>query len=266
MGVSIIQVDAFTDKPFAGNPAAVCVLSAPAEAPWMQAVAMEMNLSETAFLYPLDDGFNLRWFTPKVEVPLCGHATLASAHVLWSEGHLSVDREARFYTQSGLLIGKKQDDWIQLDFPANYSEPTTPPPELSQALGVPLKTAVKNSLGYLVEVDSEDIVRRMTPNFSQLRSLSVSEVIVTSQADQDSSFDFVSRFFAPGLGIDEDPVTGAAHCCLAPYWRDRLGKNEFLAYQASARGGVLQVRHQGDRVYISGQAVTVMRGDLVGKG
>ena len=149
MGLSIIQVDAFTNKPFAGNPAAVCVLSAPAEESWMQAVAMEMNLSETAFLYPLDDGFSLRWFTPTVEVPLCGHATLASAHVLWSEGHLSTDSAARFHTQSGLLIGQKQGDWIQLDFPANYSESTTAPPELSQALGIPLQTVVKNSLGLL---------------------------------------------------------------------------------------------------------------------
>ncbi|MCG8368838.1 MAG: PhzF family phenazine biosynthesis protein [Pseudanabaenales cyanobacterium] len=263
MGLSIIQVDAFTDKPFAGNPAAVCVLPAPADEHWMQAIAMEMNLSETAFLYPLEDGFSLRWFTPTVEVPLCGHATLASAHVLWSEGHLSADADARFHTKSGLLIGQKQGDWIQLDFPINHSELMSSHPELSQALGVPLKTVMKNSLGYLVEVDSEDLVRRMKPNFSQLRALSLAAVIVTSLADQDSPFDFVSRFFGPGFGIDEDPVTGAAHCCLAPFWRDRLGKDDFSAYQASARGGVLRVRHQGDRVYISGQAVTVMRGDLV---
>lgn len=167
----------------------------------------------------------------------------------WSEGHLSADADARFHTKSGLLIGQKQRDWIQLDFPINHSELMSCHPELSQALGVPLKTVMKNSLGYLVEVDSEDLVRRMKPNFSQLRALSLSAVIVTSLADQDSPFDFVSRFFGPGFGIDEDPVTGAAHCCLAPFWRDRLGKDDFSAYQASARGGVLRVRHQGDRVY-----------------
>ena len=225
---------------------------------------MEMNLSETAFLYPLEDGFSLRWFTPTVEVPLCGHATLASAHVLWTEGHLAANAVARFHTQSGLLIGQQQGDWIQLDFPINYSEPAPPPPDLSQALGVPLKTVMKNSLGYLVEVESEALVRRMKPDFSQLRTLPLSEVIVTSRADPGSSFDFVSRFFAPGLGIDEDPVTGAAHCCLAPFWCDRLGKEDFSAYQASARGGVLRLRRQGERVLISGQAVTVMRGNFVG--
>ena len=260
---SIIQVDAFTAKPFAGNPAAVCVLSSPADEQWMQAVAMEMNLSETAFLYPLEDGFSLRWFTPAVEVPLCGHATLASAHVLWSEGHLAANATARFYSKSGLLLAQQQEDWIQLDFPINYSEPTTPHPELSPALGAPLKTVMKNSLGYLVEVESEDLVRRMKPDFSRLKLLPLTQVIVTSQAHPDSSFDFVSRFFAPGLGIDEDPVTGAAHCCLAPFWCDRLGKDDFSAYQASARGGVLRLRRQGERVLIKGQAITVMRGELV---
>lgn len=264
MGQTIVQVDAFTSKPFAGNPAAVCVLPTPQEDSWMQNMAQEMNLSETAFLVRQDDGFNLRWFTPAVEVPLCGHATLASAHVLWSEGHLSPNEAAHFHTKSGLLIAKQQGDWIELDFPVNHSQETATPPELSQALGVPLKSVLKNSLGYLVEVESEESVRHMQPNFALLKTLPVSDVIVTSVANKGSEYDFVSRFFAPGLGIDEDPVTGAAHCCLAPFWRNRIGKDEFLAYQASSRGGVVKVRYPGgNRVYLAGQAVTVLRGELI---
>ncbi|BAB73643.1 PhzF family phenazine biosynthesis protein [Anabaena sp. FACHB-709] len=273
MGQQIIQVDAFTAKPFAGNPAAVCVLPTPQDDSWMQNVAQEMNLSETAFLVKQDDGFNLRWFTPTVEVPLCGHATLASAHVLWSEGHLSPDEVAHFHTKSGLLIAKRQGDWIELDFPVNHSQAITTPPELGEALGVPLKVVVQNSLGYLVEVESEDLVRQMQPNFSKLATLLTGNAIVTSQTRTDSQYDFVSRFFAPGLGINEDPVTGAAHCCLAAYWRDRLGKDEFVAYQASSRGGVVKVRYGGGdayggsqsdhRVFLAGQAVTVLRGELI---
>ncbi|MEW6491607.1 MAG: PhzF family phenazine biosynthesis protein [Cyanobacteriota bacterium] len=267
MGQTIIQVDAFTNTPFAGNPAAVCVLPAPQADSWMQNVAQEMNLSETAFLVRQDDGFNLRWFTPAVEVPLCGHATLASAHVLWSEGHLSPNEAARFYTKSGLLIAKQLGDWIELDFPVNHSEETVATPELEQALGVPIQSVFKNSLGYLVEVESEDLVRQMQPNFGLLKNLPISDVIVTSLAQKGSEYDFVSRFFAPGLGIDEDPVTGAAHCCLAPFWRERVNKDEFLAYQASSRGGVVKVRYTGSaRVYLAGQAVTVLRGELINEG
>jgi PhzF family phenazine biosynthesis protein len=259
----ITQVDAFTSTPFAGNPAAVCVLAAPQSEEWMQKVAQEMNLSETAFLVKRDDGFQLRWFTPTTEVPLCGHATLASSHVLWSEAHLLPDEIARFYTKSGLLIAKKLGSWIELDFPVNYSEKTDVSSELGEALGVPLKTVLKNSLGYLVEVESEELVRQIKPNFELLKTLPVADLIVTSATNKDSEYDFVSRFFAPSLGINEDPVTGAAHCCLAPFWRDRLQKNEFLAYQASSRGGKLKVRYEGgDRVYLAGQAVTVLRGEL----
>jgi len=263
MNQSIIQVDAFTCTPFTGNPAAVCVLPTPQPDSWMQNVAQEMNLSETAFVVPQTDGFNLRWFTPTVEVPLCGHATLASAHVLWSEGHLSPDQPARFYTKSGLLIAQLQGEWIELDFPVNHSQPVTVPPELVSGLGVPIQSVWQNSLGYLVEIASEEMVRQIKPNFVLLKTLSISEVIVTSQTNSGSEYDFVSRFFAPGLGIDEDPVTGAAHCCLAPFWRDRLNQDEFLAYQASPRGGVVKVKYTGsDRVILGGQAVTVMRGQL----
>jgi PhzF family phenazine biosynthesis protein len=263
MNQIITQVDAFTNSPFTGNPAAVCVLDSPKSELWMQNIAQEMNLSETAFVVKQNDGFNLRWFTPTVEVPLCGHATLASAHVLWSQGHLFLNQEAHFYTKSGILIAKLENDWIQLDFPVNLSQTVTAPPELSQVLGVSYKSVFENSLGYLVEVESEQLVREMQPNFQQMKTLPKADIIVTSIANSDSEYDFVSRFFAPGLGINEDPVTGAAHCCLAPFWRDKLGKDRFLAYQASRRGGVVKVYYPGkNRVFISGQAVTVMRGEL----
>ncbi|MBD2665868.1 phenazine biosynthesis protein PhzF family [Richelia sinica FACHB-800] len=261
MNQIITQVDAFTNKAFTGNPAAVCVLNSPQPDQWMQNVAQEMNLSETAFLIPQNDGFNLRWFTPTVEVPLCGHATLASAHVLWSEGHLSIDKAANFYTKSGKLIAKCKDDWIQLDFPVNHSQETTPPPNLQAVLGVNYKSVYINSLGYLVELESATLVKEIQPNFQLMKNLPIGNIIVTSIGNSD--YDFVSRFFAPGLGINEDPVTGAAHCCLAPFWRDRLGKDEFLAYQASSRGGVVKVSYSGgERVLLAGQAVTVMRGEL----
>lgn len=268
MKQTIIQVDAFTDQPFQGNPAAVCVLEEPADEAWMQNVAQEMNLSETAFVIKGKDGFNLRWFTPTTEVPLCGHATLATAHALWSEGHLAKEKSAQFNTLSGLLIANfvssDQGDWIELDFPANLSTETAAPPDLITALGVPLKAVQKNSLGYLVEVDSAQIVRDLKPNFSLLKTLAIPDVVVTSLAEQNTDYDFVSRFFAPGLGIDEDPVTGAAHCCLAPYWRSKLGKDRFLAQQVSARGGVIKVNYDGgSRVLLQGQALTILRGEIL---
>lgn len=262
MGVKIYQVDAFTDKPFAGNPAAVCPLSEPRDAAWMQNVATEMNLSETAFLDEVADGFNLRWFTPAVEVDLCGHATLASAHVLWETGKLSPKEKARFHTKSGLLTAHRDGDEIVLNFPATPDEPTDAAPGLGEALGVTPKYVGRNQFDFLVEVDSEAAVRKLNPDFAALKVLGVRGVMVTSLASS-SGFDFVSRFFAPGAGIDEDPVTGSAHCCLGPFWSRRLGKREFLAYQASARGGVVRVRVADERVYLGGKAVTVLRGELV---
>ena len=264
MKQTIVQVDAFTAEAFKGNPAAVCVLPSPKDDRWMQSVAREMNLSETAFLLKQDGHYSLRWFTPATEVPLCGHATLASAHVLWTEGYASTGQEIKFATKSGILTAKYQNDWIQLDFPANRSQDIPPITKLRDALGVPLKTVSYNSLGYLVEVASTQQVEQLQPNFTLLKQLPISNVIVTSKAKEDSEYDFISRFFAPGLGINEDPVTGAAHCCLAPYWRDRLQKNQFLAYQASIRGGVVKIDYDGgDRVFLQGQAVTVMRGELI---
>ena len=264
MKQSLVQVDSFTKQPFKGNPAAVCVLESAKEDLWMQSVANEMNLSETAFLLKQDRGYSLRWFTPTTEVPLCGHATLASAHVLWTEGYASTGQAIDFQTKSGLLTAKYKDDWIELDFPASRSQDIPPITKLQDALGVAIKTFAYNSLGYLVEINSAQQVEQLKPNFALIKQLPVSNVIVTSLAEASSDYDFVSRFFAPGLGIDEDPVTGAAHCCLAPYWRDRLHQDEFMAYQASSRGGEIKVYYNGgDRVLLQGQAVTVMRGELL---
>ncbi len=264
MGQKIILVDAFSDRAFKGNPAAVCIFEQSVTEEWMQLVAREINLSETAFLIPQQDGYNLRWFTPTTEVPLCGHATLASAHVLWTEEKRPSDRPIHFYTKSGLLTANYRDNWIELNFPVNHSQEVATPQELATALGVPIKNTLINSLGYLVEVESPDLVRNTQPNIALLKTLTASDVIVTSKAEPDTEYDFISRFFAPGVGIDEDPVTGAAHCCLAPFWRDRLKKDELLAYQASVRGGTVKVNYSGgDRVLLGGQAVTVMRGELL---
>jgi len=262
MGVPVFQVDAFTDRPFAGNPAAVCILSESGDEQWMQAVAREMNLSETAFLHREGDGFCLRWFTPAVEVALCGHATLASAHVLWEVGYLRGDEQARFHTRSGLLTAEREDGWIVLDFPSDPVEPADEPSGLAGALGVSPVYVGKTRLHYLVEVESEQVVRDMDPDFTTLKQIADHGVMVTSLALSDE-YDFVSRFFAPSVGINEDPVTGSAHCSLGPYWGARLGKTGMLAYQASARGGVVGVRLAGARVHLSGQAVTVLRGELL---
>lgn len=261
MGISIVQVDAFTNRPFGGNPAAVCVLPAGRDEGWMASVALEMNLSETAFLHPEGDGYRLRWFTPAVEVDLCGHATLATAHALWSEGHLAAESPARFYTKSGLLTCVKVGDWIEMDFPAKLEQAAEPPAQLAEALGAELKYVGRNQFDYLVEVADEETLRGLQPAFHLLRELPVRGVIATAAGS--GEFDFVSRFFAPGFGIDEDPVTGSAHCALAPFWAARLGKTEMTGFQASARGGVVKVQLVGDRVILGGQAVTTLRGELL---
>ncbi len=254
-------IDAFTDHPFAGNPAAVYVLPAWRDDKWLQLVAREMNLSETAFLVGNRDGFELRWFTPKVEVDLCGHATLASAHVLWTQGHNDAD-ELRFETRSGTLKAQRRGRQIELDFPAKPAERAEPPPQLLEALGAKVVYVGRNKFDYLVEVESEAILRSLTPDFTRLAALPVRGIIVTARS-ADPNFDFVSRFFAPAAGVDEDPVTGSAHCCLGPYWGRTLGKNDMRAYQASARGGIIAVRLAGERVRLGGAAVTVARGELI---
>lgn len=262
METPIYQVDAFTDQPFQGNPAAVCILPEPGDETWMQNVAREMNLSETAFLVQREDGFNLRWFTPSVEVELCGHATLASAHILWEAGYLAHDEKARFHTLSGLLTAEQKEEWIEMDFPSRPAVPFDPPTGLVEAIGAEPKHVGKNQYDYLVEVESEMVVRELRPDFGKLHQFGIRGVMVTSTASS-REFDFVSRFFAPGAGIDEDPVTGSAHCCLGPFWSQRLGVDKLVAYQASARGGVVRVHVDGDRVYLGGQAVTVMHGKLI---
>ncbi len=224
-------------------------------------VAREMNLAETAFLVRQKDGYDLRWFTPAVEIDLCGHATLASAHVLWEEGHLSPNTQARFHTRSGVLTADRNDSWIELDFPATPAAAALAPPVLVEALGAKPKFVGRSRFDYLVEVDDETTVRRLAPNLDVLARVEARGVIVTSRAEK-GTYDFVSRFFAPQSGVPEDPVTGSAHCALTPYWSAKLGKKELMAYQASARGGELRVRLDGDRVRLGGQAVTVLRGEL----
>lgn len=258
---ALFQVDAFTDKPFKGNPAAVCILPEAFDDGWMQNVAMEMNLSETAFLHKREDGFNLRWFTPSAEIDLCGHATLASAHVLWEAGILKPDEQARFHTRSGLLTARRKDGWIELDFPAEPEEEAPIPSGLVSAIGVSPKYTGKNRFDYLIEVESEEVVRKVAPDFKLLASVPARGVIITSVSASDD-YDFVSRFFAPAIGINEDPVTGSAHCCLGPYWKKRLNKSSFIAYQASSRGGVVCVNVRDDRVILGGQAVTIFKGEF----
>jgi PhzF family phenazine biosynthesis protein len=262
MSLTIFQVDAFTTKPFAGNPAGVCVLSQPAEESWMQNVAREMNLSETAFLFREGDGFRLRWFTPAVEVDLCGHATLASAHILWEMGYARPDEKVSFQTRSGVLTAERRGDWVEMDFPAKPEEPAPEPAGLGQALGVKIQYLGRNQFDYLVEVTSKEIVGTLKPDFTLLGTLPIRGVIVTSLSSS-REYDFVSRFFAPRVGVNEDPVTGSSHCCLGPFWANRLHKNELVAYQASPRGGVIRVRVMGPRVILGGQAVTVLRGELL---
>ncbi len=262
--VPIRIVDAFASGPFSGNPAAVCRLREPAGSDWMQAVASEMNLAETAFLHPEADGYRLRWFTPAAEVDLCGHATLASAHILWEEGHLAPEAEARFHTLSGVVTARRDGDWIELDFPQEAPRETEPPAALRDGLNGTGTWFGKNRMDYLVLVPSEETLRKLEPDMEALRSLGMRGVIVTAKSeDDDSAYDFVSRFFAPALGIPEDPVTGSAHCALAPFWRDRLGRDTMIGFQASKRGGTVGVEVRGDRVALRGQAVTVLRGDLL---
>lgn len=265
--MKLLQIDAFTDVPFAGNPAAVCLLDGPAESAWMQDVAREMNLSETAFVHPSRQVFSLRWFTPAVEVELCGHATLATAHALWEERWLDPGEPALFDTLSGRLSANRRGDGIELDFPAEYPEECEPPAGLLESLGGVSPVAVaRNRFDVLVEVADEATVRSLRPDFQRLSAVPVRGVAVTARAGNElvsSGIDFVSRFFAPAVGVDEDPVTGSAHCCLGPWWAGRLGTDDLLARQLSDRGGTVGVRVRSDRVLLAGRAVTVLRGRLL---
>lgn len=266
MPIPILTIDAFTDRPFAGNPAAFCWLDEPREEAWMQAVAAELNLSETAFVGPHRDGFALRWFTPLVEVPICGHATLASAHALFSTGRAAGDTPIRFHTASGELGAVKNGAWIELDFPAVETNVATPSTELVEALGVapleatllPLEVVPEPS--WIFRLENESAVLAVDPDFRAIAAAKAA-VCITAESDADD-LDFVSRFFAPGAGVDEDPVTGFAHCSLAPFWSGRLGKTDLVGFQASGRGGTVRVRLEGERAILRGQAVTVIEGTL----
>jgi PhzF family phenazine biosynthesis protein len=265
MGLPFFLVDAFTDRPFGGNPAVVCPLTHWPDDRWLQDLAAEMKQSETAYLVQEADRFHLRWFTPKVEVDLCGHATLAAAHVLWQQGLAKPEDEIQFSTRSGILKALRRKSEIELDFPLKPEQPADPPPDLLPALGVAAKYVGRNQFDYLVEVESEAELRQMAPDFQRLATVPVRGTIVTSRSE-DPRFDFVSRFFAPAAGVDEDPVTGSAHCCLGDFWHKRLGKSELLAYQASPRGGVVRVRVAEDRAFLGGKAVTVAAGELMDEG
>lgn len=254
--------DAFTNRPFSGNPAAVVPLEAWPDDAWLQSVALEMNLSETAYLVPNATGYDLRWFTPKVEVDLCGHATLASALVLAHMGRLADGASVAFSTRSGTLTAGRAGRRFELDFPINRARPATPPEGLVEALGVQPRYVGKSSFNHLIEVESEAVVRGLSPDFRRLLAVECRGIIVTARSD-DRQFDFVSRFFAPSAGIDEDPVTGSAHCCLADHWGQRLGKTKMTGYQASARGGIVHVEVRGERVLLGGEGVIVAQGELL---
>jgi PhzF family phenazine biosynthesis protein len=291
MSILLLHIDAFTDEVFSGNPAAVCLLPPPSKDAWKQALAAEMNLSETCFVERAEDSartggvkaaagiasdcvFQLRWFTPKAEVPLCGHATLAAAHALWEEGIISPTEEIGFDTLSGRLRARLEPDGITLDFPAMTAYPSEVPAEVAAAIGVPVGVQIgvpivaygESKTKLLVELESEAAVRGLSPDMGAMLRLPKEGVIVTARADAAAAgkkaADFVSRFFAPKLGVAEDPVTGSSHCVLGPWWAEKLGKTEFYARQVSARGGAMQVRLEGDRVYLTGRAVTVTRGTL----
>lgn len=269
MSLPFFQIDSFTSEAFSGNPAAVVLLDKARSDDWLQAVATENNLSETAFVLPNDDrNWKLRWFTPAIEVDLCGHATLAAAHALWESESVSSDRTIIFETRSGPLTIKKQGSQIRMDFPVTPVAKVEAPQGLLESLRIheqPLDVidVVKSAFDYIVVVKDEATVRNLQVDFRQLSQVDARGTIVTAIADPTSDYDFVSRFFGPAAGVDEDPVTGSAHCALVDYFSQKLNRNKLTGYQASARGGIVEVEKQGDRAILSGQAVTIIRGALV---
>jgi PhzF family phenazine biosynthesis protein len=259
MAEHFLHIDAFTDQPFGGNPAGVFLLDREHETEWMQALARETRLPATAFVQARDHAFGLRWFTERDELVLCGHGTLASAHALWAAGGVPRDRTIHFETRGGRLSARWNDGWVHLDFPAEPATPVEPPATLLEALGMRPARVLRNRLDYLVELESEQAVRTIAPDFEKLLAVETRGVIVTA-ASASAEADFVSRFFCPSVGVNEDPVTGSAHCALGPFWAERLGKDTLQARQLSERGGTLRVAVQGDRVDLAGQAVTVYQG------
>jgi PhzF family phenazine biosynthesis protein len=262
MKQNIFQINAFTTTPFSGNPATICIVDTPKDKQWMQHMAQEMNQPVTAFVsLRKNNEYDLYWFTPTTELNLCGHSTLGSAHILWEQEHVKPDECIQFHTKSGLLTVKQGSGGIQLNFPANPTQEAEVPAELEQALHVPFRDVVKNTLGYIVEVETEEMVRRLNPNLELLSLLPVTGIVVTSPSSS-PDFDFISRYFAPRIGINEDPVTGSAHCGLGPYWSEKLQKKELIGYQASYRGGKVKLKLIENRVLLTGQALTIFQGKL----
>jgi PhzF family phenazine biosynthesis protein len=260
---TIFQVDSFTEEPFRGNPAGVCLIDNEMSEDWMQNVAMEMNLSETSFILRDKDSFKIRYFTPAAEVPLCGHATLASAHILYETGIVSEDREIIFISKAGKLGITMNEGWITMDFPAYSLTPSEIPEIIEKILGIGPEEFYKSSHGWtFVVLKSEDSLRGLEPDFRLMKNSGFGDMIVTSPSGDDN-YDFCVRCFVPALGIDEDPVTGSAHCALVPYWSQRIAKNEMVSHQVSKRGGTLKVSNCGERVKISGKARTIITGTLL---
>ena len=268
MSIPLFLVDAFTSEKFAGNPAAVCLLEWAMPDDWMQSVATEMNLSDTAFAVKRPDGYDLRWFTPAMEVMLCGHATLATAYVLYETGALADDDVVHFNSRSGTLTARRRAEMIELDFPLKPAEAIAVAPALTDALRARIGYCGRTvsdggrEMNYIVELEDERTVRELVPDFQALRSLP-GAVIATARADEGASYDFVSRFFAGSHGVDEDPVTGSAHCTLLPFWSERIGRTDLMGYQASKRGGYVQCRIADGRAKLGGSAVMVARGELM---
>lgn len=264
MPIPLLQIDAFTAEPFSGNPAAICLLRTPAPSDWMQSLALEMNLSETAFIEPREDGlFSLRWFTPACEVDLCGHATLAAAHAVWDWDLRRGDEPARFSTRSGELVCRRDGELIAMDLPACAPVEHGDVDEITQVLGqAPSWLGLDPQKKLIALLPNEDAVRQCAPDLRKLKALPYQGCVITAPSDDDR-FDFASRFFCPAVGIDEDPVCGSAHCALGPFWAERLGKSDLMGHQVSARGGVLRVRPKGDRVELAGRAVTVLRAEVL---
>ncbi len=258
MNIPFYQVDAFTKIPFKGNPAAVCIVDDTVTETLMQQIAAENNLSETAFVCRREESFDLRWFTPQEEVALCGHGTLATAHLLWEQGIVPKQQTITFNTLSGWLSAQLNNGWVELNFPSLLGHQVPLPREIQDILQVNPVNTVFALNRYVIELATEAEVRALTPDFARLANFP--RIVITAKGDKGTEFDFVSRVFAPCIGINEDPVTGSAHCALAPYWAQQLGKQSMTAYQASARGGVVKLRQEGERTVFSGEAVTVIKG------
>lgn len=260
----IFQVDAFTDKPFRGNPAGVCILNEEPSAGWMQNIAMEMNLSETAFVFPGTKGERfIRFYTPEAEVPLCGHATLSASHVLYETGSVGNDEEIIYNSRSGKLIIRKEGSWITMNFPADSLKKIDDKADFIKTTGLnPAELYETGNFWSLALMKDENEVRSASPDFMKMKNSKYGDLIVTAHS-ADKKYDYCTRCFAPAVGINEDPVTGSAQCALAPFWSGKTGKNDFVCHQVSKREGILKVSLKGDRVDISGQAVTMFKAELL---